>query len=202
MSESTPDSRALTQLPTAEEREHAVKLLTAAFAEDTIPVAEFERRVAEVYAVQSSTALQETTRDLPAAPAEGSGVPAPVDQPSAIARRPSQQLNCVLSSVERRLDGPMPERLAAKSIVGSLELDLRRADFPPGVTEIHIDAVLGNIEIELPDHVRVEDEGHAILGTFSVRGRSRRRDRDHDSASVVRITGRSILSNVEIELDD
>ena len=128
MNESNSESHAMTRLVTTEEREQAVKLLTTAFAEDAIPVAEFERRV------------------------------------------------------------------------GSMELDLRRAEFPRGVTEIRVKAVLGNIEIELPDHVRVEHEGHALLAVFSVRGRSPRRE--SDDTPVVRITGRSILANVEVELDD
>ena len=125
-------------------------------------------------------------------------MPAPVDRPTAVTRRPSQRLASVLSSVERKIQGPMPERLNLKSVMGSLELDLRRAEFPPGVTEIRVRAIMGNIELELPDHVRLEHDGHAFLGTFSVKGRSRG---DH-TAPVVRITGRSVLANVEVELDD
>ena len=202
MSESKSESKEVARLVTVEEREQAVKLLTAAFAEDTSPVDEFEKRVAEVYKAESSTALQAITRDLPVTSAGNTNVPAPVDQPTAIQRRSEQQLRCVLSSMERRLHDPMPERLDVRSVVGSVELDLRRAEFPPGVTEIHIDAILANVEIELPDHVEVEDAGNALLGHFSVRGRRRRRDRDDPPTPVVRITGRSILSNVEIELDD
>lgn len=199
MSNSKPDSRAVARLATAEEREVAVKLLTAAFADDAIAVDEFERRVAEVYRVDSATALQAITRDLPASPDESTAV-APAGQPTAVARNSAQKLASVMSSIERRIQGPMPERLDVRSVMGSLELDLRRADFPPGVTEISIRAVMANIEIELPDHVRVEDEGHAFLGSFSVQGRSR--DRGTDATPVVRITGRSVLSNVEVEIDD
>lgn len=200
MSESKPESHAMTRLVSADEREEAVKLLTAAFADDAIPMAEFERRVAEVYGADTAKALQAITRDLPAAGPEQAAVPAPVDQPTAVTRRPTQRFASVLSSMERRIQGPMPERLVVRSVLGSLELDLRSAEFPPGVTEIRVRAILGNIEIELPGHVRVEDEGHAFLGAFSVRGRSR--SREGDTAPVVRITGRSLLANVEVELDD
>lgn len=201
-SESESESRAVTRLVTAEEREEAVRLLTSGFASDTLSVDEFERRVAEVYRAESPQALQKITADLPAATpdATSSAVPARVDSPTDIARRPSSQIASVLSAVERSVQGPMPECLEVRSTVGSLELDLRRADFPPGVTEIRIRSLLGNIEIELPEHVRVENEGHAFLGSFSVRGRSRARG--DDSAPVVRITGRAILANVEVELDD
>lgn len=201
MSESTSESGALARRVTATEREHAVTRLTTAFTEDAIAVGEFERRVAEVYRAESAEALQEVTRDLPApSPAEGGTLPAPVERSTALARPPRQQVRCVLSSVERRLQGPVPEHLHLRSIAGSLEVDLRRAEFPAGVTEIHVDAVLANIEIELPDHVDVEDEGSALLGNFSVRGRSR--PGRGGGTAVVRIVGRAVLSNVEVEQDD
>lgn len=193
-------SEAVARLVSAEQREAAVQLLSAAFANDAIPVAEFEQRVTRVYEAESARALQEITRDLPVATDNATSVPAIVDQSTAIARVPGESVSSVFSSIERRMQGPIPERLDIRSVVGSMELDLRRAEFPPGVTEIHVKAILGNIEIELPEHVQVEDAGSAFLGTFSVRGRSRKR-RGED-APVVRIVGRSILANVEVELDD
>jgi len=199
MSESKPESQAVTRLIGAEEREASVKLLTAAFANDAIAVDEFERRVAEVYRVLDAKALQAITQDLPAAP-QGAAVPATTNQSTSVAHRPAQKFKSVLSSIDRRIDGPMPERLELRSFIGSMELDLRRADFPQGVTEIDVRVVFGNVEIELPEHVRVEDDGRALLGSFSVRGRSR--SRDGETMPVVRITGRSVFANVEVEQDD
>ena len=200
MSESKPASRTVTRLVSAEEREKAVKLLTAAFTVDAMPVAEFERRVAEVYSAESAQALREITRDLPEAAPEGEVLPAPTDHPTGLARRSTKQIGSLLSSVERRVQGPMPERLELRSVLGTMELDLRRAEFSPGVTEIRVRAILGTIEVELPESVRLEDEGRAFLGHFSVSGRSRARK--GEAVPVVRITGRSILGSVEVELDD
>jgi hypothetical protein len=200
MNESTSENRSVTRLVTADEREESVKRLSAAFADDTIPVAEFERRVAEVYRVETPQALQEITRDLPATRPEASAVPVPVDPPAPIARRPSQQFSAVLGSTERSVQGPLPERLDVRAVMGSVELDLRRAEFPAGVTEIHVRSILGNVELELPAHVQVESHGHAFLANFSVDGRTR--NRGDGDAPIVRITGRSIFANVEVELDD
>lgn len=199
MSESSPESHAVTRLVSSEARDEAIRLLTAAFADDSISVAEFELRVAAVYKADSPSALAETTRDLPAPPADPAKLPARVEETTAVTRRGQQQLSSFLSAVERDLNGPVPERLDVRSVMGSLELDLRRAEFPPGVTEIRVDAIMGNIEVELPKYVRVENEGHAFLGSFSVKGRSRRGR--EDDAPVVRITGRSIMSNVEVDVD-
>ncbi|MEM7414887.1 MAG: LiaF domain-containing protein [Gemmatimonadota bacterium] len=208
MSDSTPESRAVTRLPTAEEREGAVRALTEAFSKDAIAIDEFERRVAEVYDVQDSKALQAIIRDLPAAPTspEATNLPVPVDHAGALVRPPAQKMTSVLSSIERRVTGPVPEVVDVKSIMGSMELDFRRAEFPPGVTEIRVEAIMGSVEIELPDHVEIQDEKFAFLGNFSIKGRKRRkRDRDRDDqqrdAPVVRLTGRSILASVEVDMD-
>lgn len=202
MSKSNSRSRAVARLVTAEEREAAVGLLSAAFANDAIAVDEFEKRVTRVYEAEDSTALQAITRDLPTAAAAtgNASVPAVVNSSTAVTRAPAETFKCVLSSTERRIQGPMPERIDVKSVMSSLELDLRRADFPPGVTEIHVDAIMASVEIELPEHVQVEDAGHALLGSFSVRGRSRRRR--GDDTPVVRVVGRSIFGSVEVEVDD
>ncbi len=205
MTESNADSHLPARVVSSEQREAAVKTLSAAFASDAIPVDEFERRVADVYKAASLSALRKITEDLPAPEGtteirEDSVAPVPIVSATGVVRRDHQNVESFLSSVERNVQGPMPEQLNLRSVVGSLELDLRGADFPPGVTEIRVEAILGNIEIELPDYVSVEHEGRAILGAFSVRGRSRGRRREE--RPVVRITGRSILGNVEVEVDD
>lgn len=198
------DSTDLTRLATAEERDAAVKRLTTAFAEDAIAVDEFERRVAEVWRATTSHALVELTRDLPA-PASGDSrpaVPARRGPPRAldVPRERSRQIASVMSSIERRVNGTLPERLLVRSVMASVELDLRDADFPPGVTEIRVRAIMGSIEIELPSHVEVEDHGRSFMGSFVVRGPRRRGPRSPD-APLVRITGRSIASSVEVESD-
>lgn len=200
MSNSHPEPGAIKRLVSAEEREVAVQLLSNAFANDAIAVGEFEQRITRVYEAESAGALRTITQDLPTPTAGAAKVPAVVDRGTALARVPSESLSSVFSSIERRMQGPLPERLDIRSVMGSLELDLRRAEFSAGVTEIHVRAIMGSVEIELPEYVHVDDGGRAFLGTFSVRGRSR--NRRGDDAPVVRITGRAIMGSVEVELDD
>lgn len=198
------DSTDLTRLATSEERDAAVKRLTTAFADDAIPVDEFERRVAEVWRATTSQALVALTQDLPASQSTSdSSAPAPMREPSAVdvPRAGSRRVASIMSSIERQVNGPVPERLHVRALMGSIELDLTDADFPPGVTEIRVRAIMGNIELELPDHVEVEDYGRSFMGTFVVRAGRRRGPRDPDRP-VVRIVGRSIMSNIEVETDD
>lgn len=204
MTDSDSGSTDLTRLATSEQRDAAVKRLTTAFAEDAIAVDEFERRVAEVWRVTTSRELVGLTRDLPEAPTGSDGASVPARRSAKgvdVPRQRSRRIDSVMSSIERRVDGTLPERLNIRAVMASIELDLRDADFPPGVTEIRVRAIMASVEIDLPPHVEVEDYGRSFMGSFVVRTPRRSGPRDPD-APVVRITGRSIVSSIEIEGDD
>lgn len=201
MTDSSSDSTDLTVLASSDAREAAVGRLSLAFAEDVLPMAEFERRVSEVWRVSTAAELAELTRDLPTGQ-ETAAVPAARPAQSlSPAQGPPQRIRSVMSNLERSFHGPVPARLSIQATMASVELDLSHAEFSPGVTEIHLKAVMGSIEIELPDHVQVEDHGRSFIGSFVVRTPRQRRDRSAD-APVVRITGRALLSSVEVEVDD
>ena len=180
-----------------------MKRLTSAFAEDAIAVDEFERRVAAVYKATSAQGLVALTRDLPTAEG-GSSVPARARASGAadVPRARSRRIASLFSAIERDVAGPVPEVLHVRAVMGSVELDLRDAEFAPGVTEIRVRSVMGSVEIDLPDTVRVENDGQAFMGSGVVSSRRRRgRERPADGP-VVRITGRAIMASVEIEADD
>jgi len=61
------------------------------------------------------------------------------------------------------------ERLVVISVVGNVTLDFRRAELPPGVTEIEVWAVLGNVEIHVPADLEAELDGFALLGSLEQR---------------------------------
>ncbi len=181
-----------------EEREVAVRRLSTAFADDLIEVSEFERRVSKVYEAQTRHALVALTHDLPDEARSTSVAKRPA-RPVDVARAPVQQIRSVFSNIERNVRGAVPSTLDVRSAFGNVELDLRDAEFAPGVTEIHVRAFAGNVEIELPDGVDIENDGRTILGSFKVEQR-RRRDRDERPERIVRISGRAIMSNVEIDV--
>ena len=190
---------------TPEERDLAVSRLSAAFADDVLEIDEFERRLTKVYEATTSLALAVLTQDLPlpaddATRAGSRALARPASRALDVDRAPVQKIRSVLSSVERDVRGPMPAVLDVRSAFGNVELDLRDAEFPPGVTEIQVRAVCGNVEIDLPENVDIENDGRAVVGSFAVR--RRRRSRSEGPAPIVRITGRALFSNVEIEVGD
>ena len=92
----------------------------------------------------------------------------------------------------------LPRRLEVRAIFGNAELDFSDVQLPPGVTELVIRATFGNVEIRLPPGVVVENLGGGVLGSFTCRGGVHA----HGAADVpvVRIVGRALLANVEVEV--
>jgi hypothetical protein len=169
-----------------EDREATIQRLSAAYADDHLSTEELERRVADAYSVTTHEALARLTADLPAP----TGV--------AVTRQPMvPKVSAVLASVERRLTMAVPDGLVIRSLMGSVELDLREAGFREGVTEVQVRALMGCVEVLLPQDVEVECHGGAFLGNFVHRSAASSPDPAAASRRVVRITGRAVLGNVE-----
>lgn len=189
--------------PTREARERVVELLSLHFAEDRLSMEEFERRVTAAYAAPRSADLEALVADLPAP----SAAPAATGAATTDVVPAEGKIVAVLSSNERRGHAIVPRHLKVVSVLGNAELDLRRAVFAPGVTEIEVKAVLGNVEITLPAGVRVEMTGQAFLASFGAWTRAPEGDETGADTTlpaprtpeiVVRLTGRAVLASVEV----
>jgi hypothetical protein len=184
----TPSGGQLAPRPSAQAREAAVARLSHAFAHDVLSMDEFERRTAAVYGAANGRELERLVADLPVAtrgqlPARGSDLP---PMPARVA--------AAFSNVERSGAVAVPPRLDIRAVFGNVELDLRAASFHADVTEIVVHAIFGNVEITLPPGTRVENQGSAMVGSFSTRN-----DPGADPNGItVRVTGRAIAANVEL----
>ena len=181
-------SNALSRGLSTERREEAAAVLARGFAGDALSLDEFEDRVAMVWRAATEEELSALVADLPApirSPAALPAVGGPASAPSRI--------RVVLGNHERGGAMELPQRLDVRVVAGNAELDLRHATFTHPVTEIAIDAILGNVEITLPAGISVENHGIALLGSFECRppgGTARH--------GALRITGRAVLSAVTI----
>jgi hypothetical protein len=169
-------------------RERVIALLTERYAQDHLTLDEFERRAAAAYAARSPDELAVLTVDLPHG-----------EVPATRASLPAGNVGVVLGSIVRDMHA-VPRALDVRTVLGNVELDLTRASFAPGVTEIALHAFMGNIEIQLPAHVGVEDHVSAVLGSFEYRRHPRATSWIESSnvASVVRFTGRVTMSSAEV----
>lgn len=181
-----------------EARERAVDALTSGYAADHISETELEERLDRLYRATTLAELEALTANLPAVRE------ADVSEPTAVAsQRPAgtslapapRRIRAILSGHEAVVAGPVPRRMSVKTLMGYVELDMRRADFEPGVTVVRVSSLMGYVRILLPADVRIESDGRALLGYFSFKGGQG--SGAPDSERVVRITGRAVMGYAE-----
>jgi hypothetical protein len=176
-------------------RDRAVEALTEAFASDRITEADLEARLERLYRATTGRELEAALADLPAgAPAVAAGGVAAAPP----GRAPVRRVAALLSGQEQRITGVVPRELEVRSRLGYVALDLSRATFEPGLTTIDVRAFMGYAQVRLPPGVRVESQGHAVAGYFSLRGHSR--EGGEDASSAVRLTGRATFGYVECSI--
>jgi uncharacterized protein DUF1707 len=184
-----PDDRLPAPPPEPAARERVVEVLTRLFADDRITSEDLEARLERVYHATSAPQLEAVIADLPATLPDA----APASVPAAAGVAP--RIAAFFSGQEQRLTGVVPRRLEVHSRFGYVELDLTRAAFEAGVTEIDARAFMGYVQIRLPPGVRVECLGRAVFGFFSLKGTSRAGA--DDAPVVVRIMGRAAFGFAE-----
>ena len=169
-------------------RERVISVLTERYAQDHLTLDEFERRAAAAYAARNPDELAVLTADLPHGEVSAT-------RPSL----PAGNVGVVLGSIVRDMHA-VPRALDVRTVLGNVELDLTRASFASGVTEISLHAFMGNIEIQLPPNVGVEDHVSTVLGSFEYRRHPRASSWVESSkiTSVVRFTGRVTMSSAEV----
>jgi len=191
-------------------REQTIEALSTYFAADRLTLDEFEHRVAAAYMAPTPQALQELVVDLAPPPSPEAttamtilpaGAPVAADAvrvaPVLGAPMAEQSLSVLLGNHERNGVLTVPARLHVRCVLGNVELDLRDATFTAPVTDIIVDAVLGNVEITVPSNVRVESHGNAVLGSFESRTR-KGVDPNSPADVVLRVSGSSVLASVEV----
>jgi hypothetical protein len=172
-------------------RDTTIAKLSDAFANDLITLEQFEQRVAAAYQAQSESELDSLLSDISSSAAR-SAVPSRRGQ-FAVGTMP-KYVRAIFSSTERRQASIVPSMLDVKSRFGNVEMDLSECEFPNEVTDLHLSAIFGNIEIRLPSYVHVENYGEGFLGSFTcITPNSPPGD-----APVVRIFGTALFGNVEV----
>lgn len=180
-------------------REDAREQLAGAFAESLIDADELDERLERLENAKSPDTVDELVEDLkpeavlvPVAPApagEGSNLPAIIDRPA------SSKITAIFSGTKRNGAWVPAQHNKVTAVFGGIELDFRDVEFPPGVTEIEVQAVFGGVEIYVPPGVRVEVETNAILGGVELQEPVEPPERD---APVIRLTGFCLLSGIEV----
>jgi hypothetical protein len=147
------------------ERDHVASILRDAAGEGRLDLQELDERLTAVYAAKTYGDLEPITRDLPAPP---SAVAAP--RGDRIGGVPTSSAAVgVLGGFERNGPWVVPEVFNAVAICGGGELDLREARFAGPQVTIRAYALMGGIEITVPEDAEVHVSGIGIMGGFDHR---------------------------------
>jgi Domain of unknown function (DUF1707)/Cell wall-active antibiotics response 4TMS YvqF len=146
---SAPDLRA-----SDAEREQVASALREHLVAGRLTLDEFSERVDAAHAARTVGELDALRRDLPE-----------ISAPTPASRRtPTRWSVAVMGGVERRSRWRVPERTVAIAVMGGCVLDLRKAEIESDEVEITAVAVMGGVEIVVPEGVEVELTGFAVMG--------------------------------------
>lgn len=201
------------------ERDAYLTLLREAYAEGRLDAAEYEERMQVALAAKTYRDLLPVVRDLPIDPARlprPSGLyryqpPAglPVVRPQVPVPVPTSgfgldnSLLAVFGSTRRSGAWQVPASLPALALFGEVTINLTDAVLPGPVTELKCNAVLGSVEVIVPDAVNVEVNGVGVFGSFERIDKRKGGNTLRTPAAGapwIRVTGVALFGSVEVKV--
>ena len=201
MSEPSVDARSL-RVSDAE-REHVVELLRRATGHGSIDLDEFTERVDRALAARTRGELNVVLIDLPGLTHPDSGRAATPVRPARRTITPvhdaaGSEIHCVLSSVTRRGEWEVPERLVVQAAMGSVKLDFTETTIGHDAVEIDLDLVAGSLELRVPAGAGVDLDALSLsLGSVDDKRRGDDRNRRTGAPAFV-LTGAVRAGSVEV----
>lgn len=131
------------------ERERAVQALCAHFAQDHLTTQELELRFEEVYRASSLDQLRRLMSGLPALAPTAATTPLPTYSVAAVSRAPAEKrFLALMGEVNRQGRWSVPAYLKVSAIMGTVRLDLRKAEVPATGVDTDATAVMGAVRME------------------------------------------------------
>ena len=183
------------------ERERTIEVLSEHFAQDNLSLEELEHRIEQTYRATSVANLRDLTKDLPAeasAPVptkKGGRGQAPVPEIFAPER---DRIVSVMAQTKRRGMWQPPRHLDLWSVMSEVNLDLTQARLSPGVTEIHLRAIMATVKVIVPPGVRVVVQPSAFMAEVS--DEVLNPPPVGSNAPVVRITGPVVMAELKVRV--
>jgi hypothetical protein len=169
------------------DRERAVATLRESAGDGRLTFDELAERVELAYGATTAGELEALVADLPAAP--------PATTPEVCARR--RWNVAVMGGLTRRGRWRPAPRSVALAVMGGVDLDLREATIEGDELVITAVAVMGGIDVLVPDGVEVDLGGFAVMGgNDHVPGEAPVRP----GTPVVRVRAFSLMGGVDVKV--
>jgi hypothetical protein len=151
------------------DRERVAEALREAAAEGRLDLEELDQRLDQVFSAKTYAELAPVTADIPS-PGTTRG-PVATRRPESFGteRHGGASGNFavgILGGFTRKGEWAVPPEVTAVAIMGGGEIDLREARFTQGAVTIHAVAIMGGIQITVPEDADVHINGIGIMGGF------------------------------------
>jgi hypothetical protein len=180
------------------DRERVANVLREAAGDGRLTMDELDERLDAVFAAKTYAELEPITHDLPAHGDAQAPVPATraMTDPARFGGEGSSSgAFAILGGFSRKGEWTVPKNFTAFVLLGGGEIDMRDARFAEREVTIHVVAILGGVEIIVPEDATVRVTGAGILGAF-----------EHSDAGpgtpdgpVITINGVALLGGVDVK---
>jgi class 3 adenylate cyclase len=183
------------------ERQVVVDRLRRAVGDGLITLDEFAESSGQAYAAVTRAQLDDVTRDLrlpvvaPVPPAPVA-VPHPAAGDEAAAKPKRRWVVAIMGGEDRRGKWRIGRRTGAFAFMGGVDLDLRDAVLEGDEIEITAWAIMGGVDIVVPEGIPVECSGFMLMG-----GRSNRIKNipPVPGAPVIRVRGFGMWGGIDVK---
>jgi hypothetical protein len=180
------------------DRDRTAEVLREAHAHGRITVDELDERLTSVYAAKTYGDLVPITRDLPAATGAAAVVAAGSRSParSRIGGTPRFRMSlAILGGASRDGAWVVPPEYKAIATLGGIKLDMRDSSFAEPETVIKAYAVLGGMEITVPEDAEVDVGAVGIMGGVDNGGEGP----GVPGGPRIRIVGVAVMGGIEVK---
>jgi hypothetical protein len=143
------------------DRDRVAEVLRQAAGDGRLTLDELDERLGMAFAARTYAELAQITRDLPAA-GQPASVPAVPHQ--AGVKQTSRFAIAIMSCFSRAGHWIAGRNFTAFALMGGGQVDLRDATFAEGQLTIRAFAVMGGVEIVVPEDAKLRVQGIGIMG--------------------------------------
>ena len=194
------------------DRGRVADVLGDAFAEGRLTHPEYDERLTVTLGARTLADLLPVVEGLPPAASAAALAPllqAGAPQPSGTSAAPvpdgwyrlgeslpsSSSVVAIFGGATRKGEWVVPEQMTSFALFGGVELDLTRASFAGPEAEIQAVAVMGGVDITVPEGITVQVDGMGIFGGFDQQAEGP----GAPGAPVLRIKGVAFFGGVSVK---
>jgi Domain of unknown function (DUF1707)/Cell wall-active antibiotics response 4TMS YvqF len=176
------------------DRDQVAETLREAAGQGRLTLDELDQRLDQAFAAKTYADLETVTHDLPAL-AEGAAAAVGGFPDARIGGTPGSKISIAIMSEARRSgQWVVPSVYVGFAFMGGVVLDLREARFSEREVTIQAYALMGGVDIIVPEDIEVDVSGIAFMGGFDHRATGP----GVPGAPRVKIVGLALMGGVDV----